>query len=162
MTKVPALGPKGEGWLALQLLLMVLIATVGVVAPGVAGFDEPFVGARIVGQLAVLGGLALIVWSSAALHARGSFSAVPRPRPEGTLVDRGPYRYLRHPLYAGLVLAGLGAGLSRSSWLELGLTAALFVVLDLKRRREEAWLVAQYPGYEAYRARTKALVPFVY
>jgi protein-S-isoprenylcysteine O-methyltransferase Ste14 len=35
-------------------------------------------------------------------------------------------------------------------------------VLDIKRRREEAWLVERYPGYTAYLARTKALLPFLY
>lgn len=40
--------------------------------------------------------------------------------------------------------------------------ALLAIVLDLKRRREEAWLAARYPGYGAYRARTKALIPFLY
>jgi protein-S-isoprenylcysteine O-methyltransferase Ste14 len=162
MTRIPALGPRGEGWLALQLTLIALIASAGIVAPAAARFEDPFPGSRVVGQLVVLAGLGLIVWGSAALRAGGSFSTLPRPRPDGTLVEDGPYRYLRHPLYAGLVVAGVGAGLARSSWLELGLTALLFVVLDFKRRREEAWLLTQYPGYEAYRNRTKALVPFLY
>ena len=40
--------------------------------------------------------------------------------------------------------------------------ALLALVLDLKRRREEVWLLERYPGYAAYRARTRALVPFLY
>jgi putative ABC transport system permease protein len=51
-------------------------------------------------------------------------------------------------------------------WVGVGLAALaavlLALVLDLKRRREEAWLLARFEGYEAYRLRTKALVPFVY
>ena len=165
MSRIPPLGPKGEGWLALQLVFMVLITVAGFLTPGprlLPDGDPNAEVVRIAGRAILLAGLLLIVSASAILRAAGSFAAEPRPRADGTLVDSGLYRYVRHPLYAGLIVTGIGAGLARLAWIEFALTAALFVVLDLKRRREEAWLVEQYPGYAAYRARTKALVPFVY
>jgi len=163
MTRIPALGPRGEGWLALQLVLMVLITLAGFLPASDYELDAPDAEPiRISGRIILLLGLALIVWSSTVLRAQGSFAALPRPRATGTLVESGPYRWLRHPLYSGLILSGIGAGLIRLSWIEFVLTAALFVVLDLKRRREEAWLVERFPAYGGYRARTKALIPFVY
>jgi protein-S-isoprenylcysteine O-methyltransferase Ste14 len=77
-------------------------------------------------------------------------------------VESGVYRYLRHPIYAGLVLAGLGWGLVTAAPAAIALTLLLLVWLDLKARREEAWLAARHPGYEAYRARTRKFLPFVY
>ena len=163
MARIPALGPRGEGWLALQLVLIVLITVAGFLPPSNYELDAPDADpVRIPGRIVLLAGLGLIAWSSTILRARGSFAALPRPRSSGVLVESGPYRLVRHPLYAGLVLTGIGAGLIRLSWLEFVLTGALFVVLDLKRRREEGWLLERYPGYAAYRRRTKALIPFVY
>jgi len=77
-------------------------------------------------------------------------------------VEAGPYRFVRHPIYGGLVLAGIAVALIRASLPVALLTLALAVVLDVKRRREEAWLVDRYPGYADYRARTRALIPFLY
>lgn len=118
--------------------------------------------ARQVGTLALLGGLALIVVSSWLLRRAGSFTALPHPLASGALVESGPYRLIRHPIYAGLVLAGVGVALIRISPPVAVLTMGLAVILDLKRRREEAWLRERYPAYAAYMRRTKALVPFVY
>ena len=91
-----------------------------------------------------------------------AFTALPRPLETGSLVESGPYRFIRHPIYAGLVVAGVGVAILRLSPIVAVLTALLFVVLDLKRRREEAWLVDRYGEYAAYRRRSRALIPFLY
>jgi protein-S-isoprenylcysteine O-methyltransferase Ste14 len=83
-------------------------------------------------------------------------------RAAASMVATGPYRYVRHPVYAGLVLAALGVGLFRYSPWTVAAAIALFVILDVKRRREEAWLAERYADYSAYRARTRALIPFLY
>ena len=117
---------------------------------------------RMVGGAALLTGLGLVAWSSALLRRSRAFSALPRPRESGALVTAGPYRSIRHPIYAGLTLSAAGIAVIRASpWLGL-LAAAMVVVLEVKRRREELWLVEAFPGYDAYRRRTKALVPLVY
>lgn len=118
--------------------------------------------ARDVGAGALLAGLAVVVVSIWFLQRAQALSALPRPLETGSLVHAGPYRLIRHPIYSGLILACLGVALIRVSVVVAILTLALAVVLDLKRRREEAWLLERYPDYGAYRTRTKALVPFVY
>jgi protein-S-isoprenylcysteine O-methyltransferase Ste14 len=162
-TRVPALGTKGEGWLALQVVFMIAIPLAAWRASLVDDASGPVVdAARSAGAVALLGGLGLIAWASVRLDRGGAFSALPRPLATGSLVRSGPYRFVRHPIYVGLILAGLGAGLIRVSLLVGVLAVGLAIVLDLKRRREEAWLLRRYPDYATYRGETKAFVPFVY
>lgn len=162
MTRIPALGPNGEGWLALQLGLIGLVVVAAISGPSIpVGSREADV-LRALGALALVGGVLVISSAGTLLRRAGSFRALPRPTRGGDLVDSGPYRYVRHPIYAGLILACLGAAVYQRSLLVAALTAALAIVLDLKRRREEAWLVIRHPHYPDYQARTRALIPLVY
>ena len=69
---------------------------------------------------------------------------------------------MRHPLYGGGVLVSAAYSLA-SSPLALAATVLLAVLFELKRRREEAWLVEHHPGYEDYRRRVhRRFIPFVW
>lgn len=163
MSRMPALGPRGEGWVALQVVLMVLLVFAGGLGPGVPLADPALAAAvRDAGWLVIAAAGLLLASGMALLSNARAFTAVPRPMAGGRLVESGPYALIRHPIYASLVLAGVGLLLVRQSWFTLALTVALFLILDLKRRREEAWLAERYEAYAAYRARTKALIPFLY
>ena len=77
------------------------------------------------------------------------------------LVQRGLYRYVRHPSYSGLLLAFLGLGLFFANWLSL-LVLMIPITLAVTNRivkEEEALLSALGPPYAAYCARTKRLIP---
>jgi protein-S-isoprenylcysteine O-methyltransferase Ste14 len=65
-------------------------------------------------------------------------------------------------MYGGAVIAALGWSLAMASPFALLGALALLVFFDLKSRREEAWLGEQFAGYEAYRQRTRRLIPFLY
>ena len=96
-----------------------------------------------------------------AMRAR-NLSVLPEPVANGTLVERGPYRLVRHPMYAAVLLGGFGAALLHRDalhWLWLALLAPVLVV---KIRREERLLAARYPTYADYRRRVSALVPGLY
>jgi protein-S-isoprenylcysteine O-methyltransferase Ste14 len=83
----------------------------------------------------------------------------PEPKPGGTLVTGGPYRFVRHPMYLAVMLFSAGfVGHDPLQWLALG---ALAAVLFAKARREERLMVLAHPGYVEYRARTRAIIPFV-
>lgn len=113
-------------------------------------------------------GIALILvggWlgTGALLALRGAFSVFPEPRTDGRLVLTGAFRFVRHPIYAGLVTASLGLSLWRSSLAGLLLAIALFVFFDLKSRYEEKRLLRRFPDYVEYRREVgKRLIPFVY
>jgi protein-S-isoprenylcysteine O-methyltransferase Ste14 len=159
MSRIPALGPRGEGWLFLQLLLLLAIAATAIAFPSPVGSSIEQM-ARVLGLVVLIGGL--IVFALGIITLGRSLSPLPAPLPSAELVERGIYRFIRHPIYTGLILAGLGGSIYAVSPLALLLTGALAVVLDLKSRREEMWLRERFAGYAAYVARTRRFIPGLY
>jgi protein-S-isoprenylcysteine O-methyltransferase Ste14 len=151
-------GSRGEAYVVIQLALMALVAFGPrncVCLPGASGSATSVAGIAL---LAV--GVLLAIVGIAALGR--NLTATPRPKPGATLVERGPYRLVRHPMYAGAVLAAFGWALAIHGWLTLGYAVALFAFFDVKARREERWLREQIPGYAAYERRVRKLIPFIY
>lgn len=155
---LPDLGRRGEGWVVLQVLLLVAILGAGFLGPLWAG------PARVVGAI---GGSTLIALGIGLLAAgirqlRRQLTAYPRPVPDGRLIEDGVFGLVRHPMYGGGVLAALGWGLVMASPTALAGAVVLAVFADLKSRREETWLSEQFVGYAAYRGRTRRLIPWLY
>jgi protein-S-isoprenylcysteine O-methyltransferase len=80
------------------------------------------------------------------------------------LIRSGPYRYLRHPAYTGLLLAFAGAGLAIGDGLALlSLTVVPFFALLRRLRIEEHVLLERFGAdYQAYRLSTKRLLPWIW
>lgn len=119
------------------------------------------------GWMLVAGGAVLGLWALSA-NRPGNFNIHPAPRTGGHMVDAGPYRRIRHPMYSAVLAVGAGCVLAAAAmpapWLALAGAAwiALTAVLTAKARLEEGWLLRRYPGYAAYRARTRRFVPGLY
>jgi protein-S-isoprenylcysteine O-methyltransferase Ste14 len=155
---MPSLGPRGEGWVAIQAILLLLVALAGWFGgPSWSGL------ARVAGALV---GVALIV-AGAVLAMRGTrdlqenLTPFPRPRDGATLVQAGVYARVRHPIYGGIVLASAGWALATASIPALVLAGVVWMYFTAKSMREEVWLVERFPDYGAYRARTRRLIPWV-
>jgi protein-S-isoprenylcysteine O-methyltransferase Ste14 len=161
MRSLPDLGPRGEGWVALQVVGFALVAGAGLLLPGAAG-DPLATLVPALGGLLIWAGGALALWGLGGLQEANALTAVPHPRAGARLVDSGAYRLVRHPIYGGLILGALGWAMVRLSLPALLAAVYLVAVFELKRRREEAWLMERYPTYAAYRHRTRALIPFLY
>jgi len=158
MSNLPPLGPRGEGWVLIQGVLLVLVAAAGwSLGPDWSG-SLRLVGA-ILGIAMMAGGTLLAFRGVTALGA--SMTALPRPRAETQLVETGAYRYVRHPIYGGLILAAFGWAIARASAIAVVLAAVLAAFFWLKSAREEVWLEGQFPGYAAYRRRTPRFVPWM-
>jgi protein-S-isoprenylcysteine O-methyltransferase Ste14 len=142
----------------LQFVLFWLIATAAILAVGQQGV--PPLELRLLGTATLLAGLLVAGWAVRTLGS--SMTVLPRPREQHELITRGPFRWVRHPVYSGVLLTALGACLISGSWIALALSLCLFVLFDLKARREEAWLAQRYPQYLEYRRRTRKFVPGVY
>ncbi len=90
----------------------------------------------------------------------GHFNIRPTIKSGALLITHGPYRYIRHPMYASLLLAGLGLLLITFSWLRLVIFFALWLVLYGKLRIEEKLLADHFPDYASYRKHTRMLFPW--
>ncbi len=80
------------------------------------------------------------------------------------LVERGPYHYIRHPSYSGLLLTCLGYGIALQNMASLVIVVTLPTMALLQRiRMEEAFLVSALgASYESYRKRSKRLIPGIW
>jgi protein-S-isoprenylcysteine O-methyltransferase Ste14 len=158
--RVPSLGPRGEGWVAAQLIFFVCIAIAGITSLTSTPSGLPPLPQRVVGIVMMIAGSLVAIRGVRDLGA--NLTPFPRPVQAATLVEDGTYRFVRHPIYSGIVLAAVGWGIVTGSLLVLVLALGLFVVFDLKARREEAWLSESIAGYDAYRGRTRKFIPYLY
>jgi protein-S-isoprenylcysteine O-methyltransferase Ste14 len=156
MTRLPSLGPRGEGWVALQLALLASTGLAGLVGPSWDLGIRPLEVAAGAVLLAV--GLTLAVLGIRDL--RQALTPLPYPRDDSELVRTGVYGRVRHPIYGGLVVGSLGWALATASFMALAMAVVLFGFFELKSRREEAWLETRYPEYPDYRARTGRFIPW--
>ncbi len=158
MSSLPSLGPRGEGWVVLQGALLVAEAGAGLAGPAVEGGVR--VSLLVVGLAGIgLGGLLAL---RGVVDLREALTPLPHPRDGASLVDTGSYALVRHPIYGGIVIASLGWGLATASVAAVAGAAVILAFFRLKSAREEAWLAERYPGYDAYRTRTRRILPFVY
>lgn len=150
------MGRRGESWVLVQAILLLLLLVVPRVGPE---WPHPDL-FRLIGAVLAVAGMLLLAWS--AVNLGRSLTPFPRPLPQGKLVTGGAYRFVRHPIYFAVLAVCVGLGLATWSPLRLALAAALLVFFDLKARREEIWLQERYPEYASYRQRVKKLVPWIY
>ena len=78
------------------------------------------------------------------------------------LITTGPYAFVRHPIYTGLLGGVLGTAIAVGQWRGLLAVILAFAALWPKLRLEETWLRAQFgESYEAYARKVSALLPHV-
>ena len=158
MTRLATLGPRGEGWVVIQVVLLAAVVATGLwLGPDWSG---PLRYLTIfAGFMALAGGAILVV--RGIFDLRGALTPLPRPRDDSRLVETGVYALARHPIYGGLVLGSFGWAITQASLDALLVTAVLLAFFVLKSSREEAWLMERFPGYAAYRTRTRRFIPWI-
>jgi protein-S-isoprenylcysteine O-methyltransferase Ste14 len=157
MSSLPALGRRGEGWFAIQVVLLVVALAAGAAGPAWREPWRPL--STVVGTGLLLLGLGLA--ARGILELGGALSPLPRPAAAATLVETGIFRHVRHPIYGGLIIGALGWGLVTASPAALGMAAVIALFFRLKSMREEVWLEERFPGYAAYRSRTRRFIPWI-
>jgi protein-S-isoprenylcysteine O-methyltransferase Ste14 len=78
------------------------------------------------------------------------------------LIDSGPYAVVRHPMYAGALVMIAGVPLALGSWWGLIPAALLVPILVWRLLREETFLTANLPGYDAYRGRVRCRLVLIF
>ncbi|KAF1710701.1 isoprenylcysteine carboxyl methyltransferase [Pseudoxanthomonas kalamensis DSM 18571] len=110
------------------------------------------------GLIVAYAGFALAIWSRAVLGR--NWSAVVQLKQDHELIESGPYRRLRHPIYTGLLLGFIGTALMIDELRGLLAVAIVFVSFWRKLKLEERWLQELFgEHYVRYRQRTRALIP---
>ena len=160
-------GESAEGWDQLLLPIVGVYGPLAVLV--VAGLDERFgwpppisPWVQLVAFAVALAGFAFATW---AMVANRFFSAVVRIQTdrEQTVVTSGPYRFVRHPGYAGGMLAWLAAPLALGSLWALLPAVLTAIAMVIRTILEDRLLHADLPGYAEYAQRTRArLLPGVW
>jgi len=113
----------------------------------------------LIGLVVLVAGLAFSVW--ARVHLGRNWSGNVTVKEGHELIRTGPYRYVRHPIYTGILAGVLGTAICSGTVrgaLGLAIIAAALIV---KLRAEEVFMRETFPGqYEKYREQVPALVPF--
>ena len=154
-------GTRGEWYVAIQIVLFALILLGPRTLPGLPAWSAAASGiARGGGVLLMVSGALLLLAS--AFRLGSNLTPLPYPKAHATLVQSGPYRVVRHPIYAGVILLAYGWAFFVRGWLTLVCASALLILLEVKSTREEQWLSERFPGYAEYQRRVRKLIPFVH
>jgi len=139
------------------LTVVAIIVLIRVLGRGSVAVHSPVLGA--VGAVLFVCGLALAIWARVYLGSNWGMPMTQRAEPE--LVTSGPYRFVRHPIYTGLLLAMLGTALA-TSLVGLAIVVLLGAFFYFSASVEERNLIVTFPtAYPEYRRGTKMLIPFV-
>jgi protein-S-isoprenylcysteine O-methyltransferase Ste14 len=111
------------------------------------------------GLVLFFAGLIFAVWARFNIGRNWGTPMSQRENPE--LVTSGPYRFVRHPIYSGILVAGLGTAVALNwKWLIVAVLAGAYFVYSATI--EERYLIEQFPdAYPTYKRSTKMLVPFI-
>jgi protein-S-isoprenylcysteine O-methyltransferase Ste14 len=114
---------------------------------------------HVVGLVLFLSGLGLAIWARLYLGRNWGMPMTEKEEPE--LVTSGPYRFVRHPIYSGILLAMLGTALAITFyWLAAVVVLGIYFIYSATV--EERIMTASFPvTYPGYRGKTKMLIPFV-
>jgi protein-S-isoprenylcysteine O-methyltransferase Ste14 len=114
---------------------------------------------RWAGALVCVAGLGVTIWARVTLG--GNWSSDVQFKEDHQLVSKGPYRFVRHPIYTGILIMCSAQAIQFGrlhfwlGWL------IVFVGLWIKLKQEEAVMLRHFPEYSDYRKQVKAIVPFV-
>lgn len=140
----------GKLLVGLQFLLIFLIAYP-------AGIGVSNLALKIIGY--TIFALGAVVITQGTIAIRPALTVLPEPKSGAPLITAGIYRYIRHPMYAALILMGLGLTLARDSSITAVETILLYFLLTAKYRYEDHLLRQRWPEAKIYQARVGALIP---
>jgi protein-S-isoprenylcysteine O-methyltransferase Ste14 len=154
-----------EGWPILIGLRLIGLLTIGFTAAWLwkpARFDWALLpipaSARWIG---VAGFACAVVWLMWMFHALGrNLTDTVVTRKDAWFVDHGPYRFVRSPMYTGVLMAGVSLGLALGTWLVPLGAGLVFTILALRTRTEEKYLIERFgKRYLDYMERVGRFLP---
>lgn len=122
---------------------------------------SPFDDISLFINLPFLVGAALGLWAVATMK-RSKFRIIPDVHEQAVLVTSGPYKFIRHPMYAALIISCLGFLMINVNSLRLFIYIVLFIDLIIKLLYEETLLSRHFQQYYKYAQATSRLIPFIF
>jgi protein-S-isoprenylcysteine O-methyltransferase Ste14 len=134
-------------------------------APFLNNFSIGYIPLLVIGWIGILisiGGIVLRMWANRTLGA--FYTRTLKVLDDQSVVQNGPYRFIRHPGYLGTILMWVGAGLAVVNWIvTLCVLLILCIAYYYRIRTEEAMLLEQLgQPYADYQAHTWRLLPYIY
>ena len=102
--------------------------------------------------ISILGFLIILI---AILQLNKNLTPFPTPKENGSLINTGLYKYVRHPIYSGIFLAAIGIALYTGSYWQLVISFILLILFYFKSKYEESLLIEKYKDYEDYKKVTR-------
>ena len=131
-----------------RILEPIFLATAALDA-GRFGWSAMPIVVRTIGTAAVVAAIGVLYWCAAANHFLSARSRIQSERGH-TVVQHGPYRRVRHPLYASRIVLIMGAALTLGSWIALVPAVLIAVLLVIRTSLEDRLLTMELPGYRDY------------
>lgn len=139
-------------WVAGQAVLLITL----VLLPGRDDWATPG-WLQLAASAFFFGGLAIL--AAAAFGLGTALTPTPVPRDTASLRTDGPYRFVRHPIYTGVIAVVAGIALRSGSLVQLALAVVTVAFFDRKAAWEEERLREHYAGYDEYAATTPKFFP---
>lgn len=106
--------------------------------------------------------LRLIVLVLGMLQLNDNLSPFPSPKSNSELVQTGLYKFIRHPIYTGILIAFLAFGFYSTSLFRILITLILYILFHFKSKFEEEQLRERYPEYANYQKETGRFFPVLF
>jgi protein-S-isoprenylcysteine O-methyltransferase Ste14 len=146
---------KNKSNLLVTIQFILLAVIIGVPFPR---FGEDFPD-WVVGIGSVLVWVGLVILALSIFKLGASLTASPIPKNDSELKTDGLYKWMRHPIYTGLIATALGLAIEAESLLAILVALVLIVLLNYKAKWEESFLLERYPEYRTYMSKTGRFVP---
>jgi protein-S-isoprenylcysteine O-methyltransferase Ste14 len=141
-----------------RLLVLAQFVLLGLIVL-LPGSDRWTLPAAVAGAAQVAEAIGIIIMVVAATALGRGLTATPLPNAHAQLRTGGLYRYVRHPIYTGLLLLAVARTLTSGSAWTASACFALVLLINVKAHWEERHLAKRFPGYAAYASRTSRFFP---
>lgn len=149
---------RGELYVVIQAILLIALFFGPQDLFGLPAVIKPSL--WIISQIVFYLGIAIAIW--AAILLGPNLTPLPKPKVNGQLIQTGLYRFVRHPIYFGVILVCFGWAGTQQTLYSFSLSIVLLIFFDLKSRQEERWLEEKFSAYADYKKKTKKLIPYLY